>query len=248
MSAATEVHFGLGFVAAKPFGGIGASVPFGFLSDATVNFSTGDMKVLHGQMVYPVAAGRSTGSITGKVGSASFFGGAIAQITGGSAAVGSTLAVPSEAGTVENVGHTVTVTNAAHFVGDFGVYDIDDGIWLTQVEAAPADGEYTVTAGVYTFNTAADDHDVLISYTYSAATTGQTMTLTNLIQARSTGYEVVLFAPASDGSGLGIKFPCAHFTKFDLNLKVGDWATNNLEFVVTQGSTGATIAEIYTGA
>jgi len=44
---------------------------------------------------------------------------------------------------------------------------------LTKAASAPAAGQYSVAAGVYTFNSADANKAVLISYTYTITGTGQ---------------------------------------------------------------------------
>lgn len=68
-----------------------------------------------------------------------------------------------------------TVSHAATFWQDNGVYDEHTSANLTSVSGTPGPGEYSVsgfgsaTPGVYSFNAAQADDAVLISYSYGAA-------------------------------------------------------------------------------
>jgi CTP:molybdopterin cytidylyltransferase MocA len=60
--------------------------------------------------------------------------------------------------------YTITVTNSAQFVDDWGVRYSVTGLPLAKVSSAPVQGQYSVSAGVYTFASADASAAVLISY------------------------------------------------------------------------------------
>lgn len=62
-----------------------------------------------------------------------------------------------------------TITTYQLWLGDVSVKKASDGTLFTKVDANPAAGEYTVAAGVYTFNAADADTPVLITYSYVPA-------------------------------------------------------------------------------
>ena len=84
---------------------------------------------------------------------------------------------------------TYSTLHAANFVADNGVFYADTGVPLTRVDGVPAVGQYALAAGVYTFNTAASGgglgggggsdlgRGVIVKYTYTAAISGQALTL-----------------------------------------------------------------------
>lgn len=81
-------------------------------------------------------------------------------------------------GTTITFGPAVAVTHIADFDQDLGVLYADTNIPLMYVTGSPAAGQYAVTDGEYSFNSADATEDMLITYSYSA-TGGQTFLVTN---------------------------------------------------------------------
>ena len=69
---------------------------------------------------------------------------------------------------------TITPPNSGTFVGDWGVRYASSGLTLTKVASAPAAGQYSVSAGVYSFASGDANVGVLISYEYTL-TSGYTI-------------------------------------------------------------------------
>lgn len=94
---------------------------------------------------------------------------------------------------------TITVTNSATFSEDLGVINQTTGQPMQQVASGPAAGQYSVSAGVYTFASA--DHTsaykVQITYSYNPASGGRTLTLTNRVQGYGPVLEMWFTAPYS---------------------------------------------------
>lgn len=89
--------------------------------------------------------------------------------------------------------YTRTVTHSATFIEDLGV--IKDGTTaMTKVSGSPAAGEYSVAAGVYTFNSTDHGDTIAISYRYQLDPADYTITLPNLVV-----FDAAL--PAGDLSG-----------------------------------------------
>ncbi|HWR15168.1 MAG TPA: hypothetical protein VN577_10085 [Terriglobales bacterium] len=153
---------------------------FGFLQDISVELS-GDSKQLFGQYQYPVDTARGKTKITWKA--------KFAQINGklfNDLFFAETMTTPmnlvavDEAAAIPASPFTVTVANSAKFVEDKGVVDVSTGHQLVKVASAPATGQYSVSAGVYTFAAADTGKAVLINYTYNAATgVGMRIPITN---------------------------------------------------------------------
>lgn len=166
---------------------------FGTLQDVSVEFSATN-KTLHGQYGFPVMVARGhqkiqckakMGQISANLFNSLFFGGTIAS--------GQTAIAVSEAGTVPAVaGYTATVANSATFLQDEGVVYAASGLPLVKVAAAPAQGQYSVAAGTYTFAAGDASAAVLISYTYSVAGAGQKITVTNSILGQNPVFSVQL--------------------------------------------------------
>lgn len=79
----------------------------------------------------------------------------------------------NEAHTVPGTPYQVTVTGAASFVADDGVFYGSDGTRLVAVASSPTQGQYAVNiaTGVYTFAAADAGQDVTINYTSTAVYT-----------------------------------------------------------------------------
>ena len=140
-----------------------------------------------------------------------------------------------EAGTIPAITpYTITVTNAAKFVQDGGVRFASTGQPLNAVATGPTTGEYTVSAGVYTFSAADLSKDVLITYSYSSATDGQTFSISN--QAMGSGPIVglqLLFPYESANYGAldrGIYLPNVRFGNLSLTTKLDDYTDENTSF------------------
>jgi hypothetical protein len=93
----------------------------------------------------------------------------------------------------------VTVANASTFTGNVAV-QYASGAFLTQVVSAPTLGQYAVTAGVYTFSTADEGATVLISYSFTNASTAQSLTVSLTIPGFQ-GNNVTLALTLTPGSG-----------------------------------------------
>lgn len=238
-------HFGFGFVAAIPSGANPTPIPFGIVQDVSFDF-TRDLKKLKGNNRHTVAVGIAGEEITGKIGNASFFGAAIAAITGGTAASGATVGVPQENFTIPGTPWQVTVSQSATFDKDYGVLDNTTGLWMTRGATATGTGVYAVAAGVYTFNTADAGHNVSIAYSYKPASTGKAITVVNQAPGLATGLYMGLWAPPVSSKAFGAELYQVHFTKVGFQLKPEDFSTQSVDFFASQDSTTTTIAKIHT--
>jgi hypothetical protein len=79
---------------------------------------------------------------------------------------------------------TITVAHAAAFIADAGVVFATSGTALTPVDGAPAAGEYSVSAGIYTFNAVDASKGVRISYSYAEIPADVVDAVLRLITAR----------------------------------------------------------------
>ena len=68
--------------------------------------------------------------------------------------------------------YTYTTANAANFDGDLGVVYAASGLALIKVASAPAVGQYSVSAGVYTFSSGDAGKALLVSYSYTQTSGG----------------------------------------------------------------------------
>ena len=189
----SQYVFGTGQLFATPVGG-GAPLRFGALQDVSVDFN-GDIKRLFGQYQYALDTARGKTNIEWKASTGNIDVEAFNQLFFGETVdAGDQLKqVINEAATVPATPFEVTVTNAANFVMDLGVYYAATGLPLKQVAAAPAADQYTVSAaGVYTFNTAQEASDVLINYLWEDASAGGSLELSNQLMGTTPKFQLVL--------------------------------------------------------
>lgn len=136
---------------------------------------------------------------------------------------------------------TVTVTNSAQFATDLGV-QYQGGQNFLKVASAPAAGQYSVAAGVYTFSTADASKAVQISYT-STSTSGNTLTVSR--QTMGWGSVCELFLENSyQAVGNGYHIFSARISKLNLPSKLEDYTKAEMDFEAYANSAGK-IFEIY---
>jgi hypothetical protein len=147
---------------------------FGTLQDTEIDIKF-ELKELHGSSQFAVEVGRGKGQVTGKCKLADIRAGFFETIVFGQAgSAGLNGAVFDTVGAaVPASPHQVTVTPPASgtWAADLGVIDSSTGRQLVRVTSAPAAGQYSVAAGVYTFAEADLGRVMYINYRYTAAST-----------------------------------------------------------------------------
>lgn len=190
----SQYMFGTGQLFAVPDGG-GNPLRMGALQDVSVEFSA-DIKTLHGQSQFPLAVARGKSKVEGKIGTANIDVSAYNEIYFGQpqgVTAGTTRQAINEAGAIPATPgpYTITVANDADFYLDLGVMDVTTGAAYKQVSGAPAAGQYSVAAGVYTFNAADQGKAVLINYLYNDSSAGGTLELTNQLMGLAPYFQLV---------------------------------------------------------
>lgn len=110
--------------------------------------------------------------------------------------------------------YQITVANAATFVADLGV--TKSGVAMVKVAGSPAAGQYSVAAGVYSFNSADHGAAVVISYRYSISPSAYTVTLPNLLVfASAPASGLVISADFQFFYNCRFQDDAADFEKFD---------------------------------
>lgn len=188
-------------------------------------------KKLYGQSIYPVAAGRSQGDVTGKVQFAQYRSRILVDFSGASQTTGQSLIAYGEAGTVPATGpYTVSTSNHSTFTEDFGVVYTATGIPLQCVASSPTQGQYTVAAGVYTFAAADEGAAVQITYQYTQSSGGETVTLSNSSAGAANLNQMVL-GMSYNGLQGNIVLPACLMTSLKLaDNKLGDFGKPEMEF------------------
>lgn len=205
-------------------------VPMGILQDISVDFS-GDLKSLYGQSQFAVAFARGKTKIMGKAKLARINGRLFNDLFfGQTMATGQVLTAIGEAGTVPaSVAYTVTAANAATFKDDLGVFYAVTGLPFAKVTTAPTVGQYSVSAaGVYTFAAADASAAVQLSYTYTA-TTGQTITISQVTMGVIPTFKNV-FSTSFQGKVLTLTLNSCATSKLNFATKQDDWTIPELDF------------------
>lgn len=147
------------------------------MQELSIDFS-GDTATLYGQDQFPYGVARTKVKIECKCKMGAIYAALLSDLFfGATLATGQTLFSLQELGT--KVSNAITVSHSANFVADMGVINATTGAPYRAVAASPAVGQYTVTAGVYTFNASDTITTAFISYTYSSNSTGVSATVTN---------------------------------------------------------------------
>ncbi len=216
---------------------------FGQLQDVSLqdSFTT---KELYAQGSAPVKVFRGQRKIEGKAKLANLSGNLFGELYHGvTASTGGT--IPSF-GTLFTVPaattYTVTVPQSATFAEDLGVSYATTGAGLTLVTTAPAQGEYSVAAGVYTFAAADASAAVIINYTYTG-TTGLTVSVPTSLQGEAPYFEMYLSNPTDGGIGKHL-FKCTS-NKLNMDLKQAEILIPEFDFMVVDPGTGVLYTDWY---
>jgi hypothetical protein len=194
-------------------------------------------KELMGQNIFAVAVGRASVKISGKIKFAESSPRLVRDFVGGAnnslMNAGQTLVANNEAQSVPaSSSYTIMVTNAATFSLDLGVIYQATGEPLTNVASVAAAGQYSVnvTTGVYTFDLADASAAVFISYAYTLASVGDTVTLSNTSAGAANAFQMMMGASYQ---GLQTNLQLYQCVPESLNLwdtKIGDFNMPELEF------------------
>lgn len=238
-----QYDFGTGLLTLTPSGANPTPVQLGVLQEVSCDIEE-TMTELRGQFQFPVDVAQAAGKIGGKAKFAQIYGALLNSILSGSTiTTGDTRGSQNEVFTIPGSPFQATVANSATFGEDLGVVDITTGLRLTRVASAPATGQYSVAAGVYTFAAADTTHVVWISYSYTTAG-GKTVALSNQLMGSSPTFSLTLFN-SYNGKFFGIKLFAVKTPKLSLGFKNSDYTMQDLDFVAFASATGK-IIEQYT--
>ena len=207
-------------------------IQFGVLQDVSVDMSF-DVKELYGQNQFAVAVGRGKGKITGKA--------KFAQINGlilNSLFFGQTLATGTLTDVIDTTGSVIpgtpfqitpTVPGSGTWAVDLGVKNAS-GQPMTRVISGPTTGQYSVSAGVYTFATADAGLTVFISFQYTATSTiARKSTVQNVLMGYAPTFRCDLYSPYG-GKALTISLPNCIGTKLTFATKQDDFMIPEFDF------------------
>jgi hypothetical protein len=223
-------QFGSGTLWGYPVGGNLAANPtpikFGTLQDINLEVS-GSLKELYGQSQFAEAVARGKCKIAGKANFAQIVGKHVNDLFFGQTMnTGQKLTALDEAQNVPGVSaYTITVTNSAQFVDDWGVRYSATGLPLAKVSSAPVQGQYSVSAGVYTFAAADASAAVLISYRYSSAT-GVQLNVRQQLMGFAPTFQILLNEQYAGKQANLLLYSCV--------AEKLAWATKNEDFLVPE--------------
>jgi hypothetical protein len=154
-------------------------IRIGGLQNASVEFAS-SVKDAVGQYQYALAGGRGQSKVTGKAKALQVSANAYNSLYFNQTVVaGQTLPAIDEIGAVPSATpYTYSAVNKSTWTQDLGVIYANTGIPFKCVASNPTQGQYTVSAGVYTFAAADAGVSIDLCYMYTV-TTGYTITLNN---------------------------------------------------------------------
>jgi hypothetical protein len=201
--------------------------------DMSIDFKQ-STKELFGDRKFSVAVAAGEISVSGKVTmgaqNARILADLLFNVSGSS---GTIAQIDKEAGTVTTT--TVTVANSAQWTTDLGVMLASDGTVFTRVASSPAAGQYSVSAGVYTFNASDNTKNVLISYLYTIASSGEKIVMANQVQGPAGSFTAVMVFPyATDQDVLTLNN--AILQDSGIATKLGDYAKPTMSFMASTDS------------
>ena len=214
-------------------GGYTAPLLLGALQDISIDESQ-DLKALYGQNQSPLEQGPGKRKTDIKASIGRFDPNLFNQLYfGGSVTTGSKLASNQEAWVITT---SVTVANSATWSTDLGVYNASSGKFMTKVASAPASGQYSVAAGVYTFASADAGGAAKISYTYTS-TGGYTMSSGNPQMGSMVLFRIDLFNTFR-GVSYGTTFLACQSSKLSFPHKMDDFTLPSIDFSAQDDGTG----------
>lgn len=212
-------------------------VQFGALQDVTLDF-TFEQKFLYGQYQFPIDMRRGKGKIDMKAKLARINGSTMNSLLfGQTLTTGSLIDYKDVTGEViPATPYQITVTNSATFTADLGVRDVN-GTVLTKVASAPATGQYSVAAGVYTFAAADVGKTMYIDYQYTLAASGLQGTMINELLGATPTFQVD-FGLNYGGQAFTLSFPYCIATKLTMATKLDDYTIPEMDISAFANNSG----------
>lgn len=200
-----------------------------------------ETKKLYGQNQFPVDVGRGKGNLGVKCKFAQVNGLAVSSLY-----FGQTLSTGLSGYVFDVVGAlipttpfqiTPTVPDSGSWAADMGVRNAS-GLPMTKVASAPATGQYSVAAGVYTFAAADTGLKVFISYSYTATVAGANkMTIVNVPMGAAPICRLDVFFK-KNGKQFATSYPQAIASKLGWQSKLDDYMVPEMDFECFADSAG----------
>jgi hypothetical protein len=212
------------------------------LQDIAVEISA-DIKTLHGEKKFAVAAAQGKGKIEVKGKYATINPAAVGLFMGTTAQTGLKAVVLNQAATIpagapytRDVGGSL---GGGTFLTDLGVYSATTGVQFTRVASGPTAGQYSlnVGTGVYTFAAADANAAIVISFEYSANTGGKFFNIANEQMGYTPKFQLVL-QNRYDGETLVFKLNNCTSSSFSLPMKNEDFAASDFNATAMEDAAG----------
>lgn len=235
----TQINFGVGTVIGRRTDTSNPTPAFmGILQDIDLSFDQ-TLKELMGQYKMAVDVAPAQLKVTGKAKFARIqantmndllFGQTLTTASGAQMAVAEAQSVPA------SVSYVVTVTNAATFSKDLGVFYAATGTQLVRVAAsAEATGKYSVneSTGVYTF--AAGDASAALTFYYSyTVTTLKKIAMANSLMGVGPSFELNIQESYTNNAGqtnvIYVKLNACRSSKLSWPFKNMDYTISEFDF------------------
>jgi hypothetical protein len=220
----------------------------GYCNSMSLSFK-GSTKELYGQNQFALVAARSTIKATGKIVSAFDSGIALnSMFFGQSFTAGGYIWNIGEAHSIPATGpYTVTATNSATFDVDLGVVYAATLLPFQKVASGPTVGQYSVSAGVYTFAAADEGAAVAITYSSTVTTPGQNMVVANQPIGYTPVFQLDYYTSLNQPTAKAViyrLFSCiSDSVSFDYKLE--DFAMPNMEFSLFANASGNIMKKVY---
>jgi hypothetical protein len=223
------------------------AINVGYAQELSIDIS-GAIKELYGQNQFPLIAARGTVKASGKIKAATISGIALNALF-----FGQTLTAASGIAWNIQEAHTIasasaTVTNSATFDADLGVTYAATGLPFQRVASAPAVGQYSVSAGVYTFNATDNGSSALFTYTNTVTTaTIQSTTIANKLIGTTPTFQLDYYTNLNQPGSTPFVFrlfQCV-MAKFSLGFKLEDFAMPELDFSFFANNAGNVFEAVY---
>lgn len=229
-------NFGVGFLSIVPPGANPTPVMVGTLQNVSLDI-TQDEIALYGGNKFPVDIALGKASIKGKAQSAVIGSGTIGAILGGTTTSASKVGISEESCQVAV--NTCTVAQGATFFEDLGVLNTVTGLSMIRGATATGAGVYAVntTTGAYTFAAADNNPLVRISYSYTRAALGKTVTIVNSLMGAATLYVLSLYN-AYKAKYFGVRLAGVVIPKLGIGLKNDGHSMFDLEFSAQADASG----------
>lgn len=225
-------------------------IKIGAMQEMSLDISS-DMKELYGQNQFALAIARGKGKVSGKYKGAQISGQALNSLFfGQTLTAGTQRSVYSDltgAAIPATAPYTITPTppSSGTWQTDLGVLNAS-GLPMTRVASAPTTGEYSVSAGEYTFAAADQGLTVFISYEYSATVaSAKKIAVMNLPMGSVPSYKAYMQTSFQGKKALVVCYVAISSKLSMLSTKLDDFFVPEVDFAC-QADGSNRIIDIYT--